>query len=121
MAQILIIDDAIVIRDLLEEYLSDLGHKVDTAVDGLDGIGKALAGDYDVIFCDIHMPRRNGYEVFMEVSVRKPRTTFIMTDSLPDHLAEQAQEAGAYTCLAKPFDLEEIEAALANIMVKSSV
>ncbi len=119
MAKILIVDDSEVIRNLLEEYLTDAGFSVDLAIDGQDGIDKALAGDYQVVFCDIHMPRKNGYQVYREVTARKPDLAFIMTDSLPDQLAEMAQSAGAHCCLTKPFDLDQVKRTLDKLLVKS--
>jgi len=107
-AKILVVDDSQVIRELLAEYLSDQGHEVDTAEDGLDGIKKALTKNYDLVFCDLHMPRRNGFQVYSAVTEEKPLTQFIMTDSLPDELAALAEEAGACCCLTKPFDLNEV-------------
>ena len=119
MARILVIDDSEVIRNLLEEYLTDSGYEVDLACDGQEGIEKALAGDYQVVFCDIHMPRRNGYQVFTEVSNKRPEMFFVMTDSLPDQLAEMAQNAGAQCCLTKPFDLDQLRRTLESLLTKS--
>ena len=120
MARILIVDDSKVIRDLLTEYLSEQGHQVDSAVDGQYGIDQALDGDYDVILCDLHMPRKNGYQVFSEVTAALPGSRFIMTDSLPDELAQKAQDAGAYGCLTKPFDLDEVTRTLELVLSKVS-
>lgn len=119
MARILVIDDSEVIRNLLEEYLTDSGYEVDLACDGQEGIEKALTGDYQVVFCDIHMPRRNGYQVFTEVSKKRPEMFFVMTDSLPDQLAEMAQNAGAQCCLTKPFDLDQLRRTLESLLTKS--
>ena len=116
MARILVVDDSEIIRNLLTEYLSELGHEVDQAVDGQDGIEKALEGDYAVVFCDLHMPRKNGYQVYRTVTAALPDIHFIMTDSLPDELAAMAQEAGAYCCLTKPFDLEHLAAVLQDVL-----
>lgn len=116
MARILIVDDSQVIRELLTEYLSDQGHQVDSAIDGQYGIDQALAGDYDIILCDLHMPRKNGYQVFTEVTTARPTSRFIMTDSLPDELAQLAQEAGAYSCLTKPFDLAEVTRTIEQVL-----
>jgi CheY-like chemotaxis protein len=116
MARILVVDDSLVIRELLAEYLGEQGHEVSTAVDGQEGIEKALQGDYDIILCDLHMPRKNGYQVFTEVTAHRPRSRFIMTDSLPDELARLAQEAGAYGCLTKPFDLDQVTATVERIL-----
>ncbi len=115
MKKILIIDDSEVIRNLLMEYLIELGYKVELAVDGQVGIEKVLANDYTAIFCDIHMPRKNGYQVFREAISAKPDVHFIMTDSLPDELAEMAINEGASQCLTKPFDLYQLKEILEKI------
>lgn len=119
MIKILVIDDSAVIRDLLREYLTDLGYAVDLAGDGQEGIRKALVGNYKVVFCDIHMPKKNGYQVYRQVSAEKPELFFIMTDSLPGQLAEMAQKEGAHRCLIKPFDLEQVKEALQAILSPS--
>ncbi len=118
MMQILVIDDSAVIRSLLQEYLTDLGFVVDLAKDGNEGIAKALAGDYVAVFCDIHMPKKNGYQVYREVSTKKPELLFIMTDSLPGLLAEMARQEGAHRCLTKPFDLTQVKEALQPIVAR---
>lgn len=117
MARILIVDDSKVIRDLLTEYLSEQGHQVDSAIDGQYGIDQALDSDYDIILCDLHMPRKNGYQVFTEVTAARPQSRFIMTDSLPDELAHLAQEAGAHGCLTKPFDLTEVTRTIERVLL----
>ena len=120
MRKVLVIDDSDVIRNLLNELLTDMGWEVDLAEDGSRGIELALAEDYTVVFCDIHMPRKDGYQVYREVSAQKPELPFIMTDSLPDQLAEMAQAAGANYCLLKPFTLEQVREALRVIKSPSS-
>jgi CheY-like chemotaxis protein len=119
MVKVLVIDNSEVIRNLLTEYLTDLGYVVENAINGLDGIEKALSGDYDVVICDIHMPKRNGYQVFSEVSGQKPNLPFIMTDSLPDTLAERAVNEGAYACLSKPFNLDQVKKTIDQLLAKA--
>ena len=52
MIKILIVDNSEVIRNLLTDYLSDIGYHVDSAVNGLKGIEKALSEDFDLVLCD---------------------------------------------------------------------
>jgi DNA-binding response OmpR family regulator len=120
--KILVIDDSEVIRNLLTDFLEDMGHTVDLAINGLTGIETALADDYDIVICDIHMPKRNGYQVYTSVSKQKPDTRFILTDSLPGDLADKAQEEGVKYLLTKPFDLDQLRSMIKEIsqMVKSS-
>ena len=120
MGKILVIDDSAVIRNLLDELLTDMGWDVDLAEDGGLGIELALAEDYAVVFCDIHLPSRDGCQVYREVSAVKPDMPFIMTDSLPDQRAEMAKAAGADYCLLKPFTLEQVREALRVIKSPSS-
>ena len=68
MINILIIDDSEIIRNLLYDFLSENGYGVVTASDGDEGIKKGTLGDYDIIFCDVHMPKKNGYQVYMAIS-----------------------------------------------------
>jgi len=114
--RILIVDDSQVIRDLLKEYLVDQGFDVELAVNGQEGIDMALENEYAAVFCDIHMPKKNGFQVYTEVSDQKPEMRFIMTDSLPDELAEKSQAAGACCCLTKPFDLDEVSRTLEAVL-----
>ncbi len=116
MARILVIDDSQVIRDLLLEMLTDQGHEVATAADGMTGASLALREQFDLCICDLHIPKKNGFVIFKEVRAAKPSLPFILTDSLPDQLAEQALNAGAAHCLKKPFDLNQLREVLAKVL-----
>ncbi len=116
MARILIIDDSKIIRDLLVDFLADEGHVVKAIGDSVEGVREAVAGNYEVCFCDLHIPRKNGYQVFCEVSAVRPELKFIFTDSLPDHLCQQAVQASSSYCLRKPFDLEQLRDVLTKVL-----
>ena len=106
--KILIIDDSLIIREMLQEILSEEGYLVDAADNGETGTRMALDNDYDMIICDVLMPRMNGLETVREVIQAKPTSKIVLTDSFPDKLAKQAREEGAITCLQKPFDVNEL-------------
>lgn len=110
--KILIVDDTEVIRSLLSELLESEGYEVLCASDGIEAIGIIESEEIDLVFCDIHMPRRNGLDTLKCSKEVKPGLLFVMTDSLPDEMAEAAQENGAINCISKPFDLEEIRESL---------
>src|SRR6218665_3516017 len=63
MAHILIIDDEKSIRHSLKEILAYESYKVDEAPDGIEGIKMAEKTKYDLIFCDIKMPKMDGIKV----------------------------------------------------------
>ena len=106
--RILVIDDSPIIREMLVEILTDSGYIVETAEDGEKGVAMAMKKDYLAILCDVHMPRQNGLETVREIIAAQPGSKIIMTDSLPDKLAENARAEGALCCLQKPFDVVEL-------------
>jgi CheY-like chemotaxis protein len=116
MARILIIDDSEVMRNLLVDFLSDLGHQTVAAGEGHEGVRLAITESFDVCFCDLHIPKKSGFEVYCEVSAVKPELQFVVTDSLPDRLAEQAKECGVKYCLRKPFDLNQVREVLSQVL-----
>ena len=116
MAKILVIDDSRVIRDLLADFLVDLGHVVEFAADGSKGIEMALQNDYHVIICDVHMPKKNGIQVYDEIRAAKPETPLLMTDSLPGDVSEKPWKARIEHLLPKPFDLEELRKKLDDLI-----
>ncbi len=119
MGRVLIVDDSAVIRQLLTEYLSEQGHLVDTAIDGVEGLTKAKNGVYDLCICDIHLPKKNGYQLLTELGDDRRDMQFIFTDSLPDELYERIQNATGFICLRKPFDLEQLRAVVDRSIEKS--
>jgi CheY-like chemotaxis protein len=106
--RILVVDDTPVIRSLLEELLVSEGYEVVCAPDGLEALEIIGNDRVDLVFCDIHMPRKNGFDTLKESKSIDPDLLFVMTDSLPDELAEAAQQHGAISCVSKPFEIEEI-------------
>lgn len=116
MANILVVDDSEVIRTFLSEYLRDMGHEVDVASHGQEGIKKALDGDYGLILCDLHMPQKNGYQVYRAITAVKPRQAFIMTDVFPDQISRVVRDIKSLDCLSKPFDLNEVRAKLTKVL-----
>ena len=106
--RILIVDDTPVIRSLLEELLVSEGYSVVCATDGQEALRIIENEKIDLVFCDIHMPRKNGLDTLKESKDLNPGLLFIMTDSLPDEMAEVAQQHGAISCISKPFEIREI-------------
>ncbi|MBQ5539472.1 MAG: response regulator, partial [Bacteroidales bacterium] len=67
MAKILIIDDERPIRNTLKDILSYEDHEVDLAQDGFEGLDKINNGKYDIVLCDIKMPKMDGLEVLEKI------------------------------------------------------
>jgi CheY-like chemotaxis protein len=121
MARILVIDDSEVMRNLLRDFLIDCGHEVTTADDGEQGLVKAQTGAFDLCICDLHLPKRNGFEVYKDLGPIREEMQFIFTDSLPDGLYEEVRKSTGHLCLRKPFDLNQVrktvEQALSQVKI----
>ena len=105
----LIIDDENGIRTSLGLILEDEGYEVSTAADADEGLRAARSDHFDVVLCDVRMPRRSGLDVLPELICAQPDATVLMMSAYGQ--VEQALEAvrkGAYDYLAKPFQAAEL-------------
>lgn len=115
MAKILIIDDERSIRRALREILEFEEFTVDEAENGKDGLDKAIATTYDMIFCDIKMPLMDGMEVLEELNKAKVETPMIMISGHGNvETAVQAIKKGAFDFIEKPLDLPRILVTIRN-------
>lgn len=116
VASILLIDDSLSIRKFVGRMLENAGYQVDTAVDGEDGLRKASAQPYRLIFTDLEMPKLNGLEVIQALRSR-PQTqqtpVVVMTTRAGDKHRQMALSIGASSYIAKPVEeralLQEVE------------
>jgi two-component system nitrogen regulation response regulator NtrX len=115
MARILIIDDERLIRHALRDILEYEKHVVEEAENGDEGLKFALAGKFDVVFCDVKMPGKDGIEVVEALQLKGVETpVVIMTGHGTVELAVQALKSGAYDFIQKPLDLNRVLVALRN-------
>jgi DNA-binding response OmpR family regulator len=85
MYKILAIDDQGKFRDLLKSTLEKEGYEVTLANDGEDGIRKAGSGSYDLVICDMMMPKKDGFDVLKALRGElKSGVPFIMLTSIDD-------------------------------------
>ncbi|HQF29487.1 MAG TPA: response regulator, partial [Bacteroidia bacterium] len=106
MAKILVIDDERSIRNTLKEILEYEGHEVKDAADGAEGLKIATEEKFDVILCDIKMPKMDGIEVLEKVIEQTPDVPFIMISGHGTiETAVEAIKKGAYDFISKPLDL----------------
>jgi two-component system nitrogen regulation response regulator NtrX len=115
MASILIIDDEKPIRNTLKEILEYEKFQVDEAEDGQAGLEKIKAGKYDLIMCDIKMPKMDGLEV-LEAAVNQGIDTPIVMISGHGTIetAVEALKKGAYDFISKPLDLNRLLVTVRN-------
>jgi len=111
MSKILVIEDEAAIRRVLVKILSEENdaYKVDEAEDGLSGIEKIKNEDFDLILCDIKMPKMDGVEVLEAVKKIKPETPIVMISGHGDlDTAVNTMRLGAFDYISKPPDLNRL-------------
>jgi len=122
MSNILIIDDEKGIRKTLREILEYEKYTVDEAVDGQDGLNKLKSNNYDLVFCDIKMPKVDGMEVLEKAADIVAEIPFIM---LSGHgtveTAVEAVKKGAYDFIPKPPDLNRLLITIRNALDKQTL
>ncbi|XLS28103.1 sigma-54-dependent transcriptional regulator [Flavobacteriaceae bacterium M23B6Z8] len=111
MSKILIIEDEAAIRRVLTKILSEENekYKVEEAEDGLEGMEKIKKDDYDLVLCDIKMPKMDGVEVLEASRKIKPEIPFIMISGHGDlDTAVNTMRLGAFDYISKPPDLNRL-------------
>jgi DNA-binding NtrC family response regulator len=120
MSKILIIDDERAIRRALREIFEFEQFEVDEAENGKQGLEKALAQSYDIIFCDIKMPELDGMEVLEGITKANIDVPVIMISGHGNiETAVQAIRNGAFDFIEKPLDLNRILVTIRNARDKS--
>jgi len=122
MADILIIDDEKAIRKTLSEILSFEGYKIDEASDGEEGLKKFRERNYDVVLCDIKMPKIDGIEFLQKAGESNPDVPVIMISGHGNiETAVEAVKTGAFDYISKPPDLNRLLITIRNAMDKSNL
>jgi two-component system nitrogen regulation response regulator NtrX len=117
MAHILVVDDEKTIRFTLREILEYEKFKVDEAKDGEEGFEMLKQGNYDLILCDIKMPRMDGLELLRKAMEEGIETPFIMISAHGTiDSAVEATKNGAFDFLQKPLDLNRLLVTLRNAL-----
>lgn len=111
MAKILIIEDEASIRRVLTRILSEESdtYSVEEAEDGIQGLEKIKASDYDLVLCDIKMPKMDGEELLEAVKKIKPEIPIVMISGHGDmETAINTMRLGAFDYISKPPDLNRL-------------
>jgi DNA-binding NtrC family response regulator len=122
MAKILIIDDEKSIRRTLREILEYEKYQVDEAADGIEAIAMIEKEKYDIVLCDIKMPKMDGLEVLEKIMQTSSDTPVVMISGHGNiETAVEAVKKGAFDFIAKPLDLNRLLVTIRNAMDKSTL
>ncbi|MDO1513986.1 sigma-54 dependent transcriptional regulator [Maribacter confluentis] len=119
MSKILVIEDEAAIRRVLVKILSEENdaYSVEEAEDGLKGIETIKSNDYDLVLCDIKMPKMDGVEVLEAARKIKPEIPFIMISGHGDlDTAVNTMRLGAFDYISKPPDLNRLLTTVRNAL-----
>lgn len=124
MSKILIIEDEASIRRVLTKILSEESdtYLVDEAEDGVQGLEKIKNTDYDLVLCDIKMPKMDGVELLEAVKKIKPEIPMVMISGHGDmETAIQTMRLGAFDYISKPPDLNRLLNTVRNALDKKQL
>ncbi len=121
MARILVIDDNQDIHLILDEVLTEDGHVVDCADDGMIGLGMTEKVRYEIIITDIIMPNMDGIEVITEIKRRSPDVKIIAMTGGSQKLDKSlitsiAKAMHVEKVIGKPLDLDELRTTVRDIL-----
>jgi two-component system, NtrC family, response regulator AtoC len=106
---VLLIDDEPDLRAALDEAVRDAGHRVTIANDGAEGLGQVTAKVFDVVICDVRLPKLDGLTLMRRVRQESPPTEVILMTAFAEVAdAVAALKEGAYDYLTKPFEIDEL-------------
>lgn len=122
MAKILVIDDERSIRNTLKEILEFEKFEVEVAEDGPEGLEMIEKNGFDVVLCDIKMPRMDGLEVLEHTLKIDPDITVVMISGHGTiDTAVEAIKKGAFDFISKPLDLNRLLITIRNAMDKTKL
>ncbi len=122
MKKILIIDDEKAIRRTLTEILGFEGFEIEEASDGEEGYKKFASATYDVVLCDIKMPKMDGIEFLEKAKLSNPDVPIIIISGHGNiDTAVEAVKKGAYDYISKPPDLNRLLITLRNATDKQEL
>src|SRR3954470_19600000 len=108
---VLVVDDEEIMRDVLETLLSAEGYRVDLAKTGEEGLEAYGRRAYDVVLLDVSMPGMGGLSALEELLKGDPDAGVIMITAYATYdTAIGAWERGAFNCIRKPFQNEQVTA-----------
>lgn len=121
-AKILVVDDELGLREMLEFELGERGYRVATASNGEEALEKIRAEKFQLVISDIRMPRMGGMEMLDAIKKTDPGVEVIMSTGFGTiETAVSAMKKGAYDFIQKPFNLDEILALVEKALEKNEL
>jgi len=119
---ILVVDDELSMRELLEYMLEKEGYAVISAASGKEALSRIKKARYDLLLCDIRLGDMTGLEVLKASKKKNPHVTVIMISAFATtETAVEAMNQGAFDYVPKPFENEELLQTIANALERKTL
>lgn len=107
--KIMVVDDEQNIREIISEFLQEVGYSVTLAVDGMDALEKVAYEQFDLYIIDVYMPRMGGLDLITKLKEIQPLAVIVVTTGYSSiDIAIKAIRTGAYHYLTKPIQADEL-------------
>jgi len=117
MKPILVVEDEVVMRESLRDWLTDSGYQVETVEEGEGALRAIDEQDFGLLILDLRLPGKDGLEVLREARDRRPQLKGVIITAYPSlETAVEAMKSGAINYLSKPFDLNQLEKSVQEIL-----
>ena len=116
LPSILVVDDDPLVRQIVRDVLMEEGFPVATAADGPQAIRRAVAEPPALVVLDMGLPGMDGDAVAAALRAAHGRALPILTITADGGAADKAQRVGAFAYLRKPFDLDDLVAAVQGVL-----
>ena len=110
MMTVLVVDDEEAMRDIGSRMVSSLGHRAETARDGVEALRRVREEGFDLVLADLRMPKKDGMDLLREIKSFDPRIEVIMISGFGTiESAVEAIKLGASDYVTKPLQAEELK------------
>ena len=121
LGRILVVDDEAPVREVLTEYFSTEGYAVEAAGTGVEALSAVRGGRADLVLLDVRMPGLDGVQVLRKIRELGTGVPVIMVTANEDVvLAKETLKLGAFDYVAKPFDFDYLDRAVAAGLARIS-
>jgi CheY-like chemotaxis protein len=120
-AKILVVDDSGLARRLVKQYVEELGHTVEEAIDGPQALERYVLNRHDAVILDMVMHGMYGVEVLTKLRELNPDLrVIVLTADIQKSTRDQVKAAGAVAMINKPVKREELVAVLNSVLAGGS-
>lgn len=124
MSKILVVDDSMVIRKMIQKSLETNGHEVTQAENGQEGFDRFNEGEFDLLITDINMPIMNGFELVEKVRIsnhsKRTLPIVVVSTEFSDNLKLKGKNLGVNAWVVKPTNDDDLNQVVSALIKRAS-